>query len=210
MKAIIESRISRALNALRMPFRMVIDRVTTGKGVKKVYGEGLASETVKGAELFQQYGLSSCPPGGTMAVVVPLGGVSTHAMVVATEHAAFGVNLATGEVAVYHQEGHFMHFKNGRIIEVECDEYRVSCKRFQVTATEGASVTTPRLVASGQVEINGLVTGKGGLALSNEGGDAARINGKIDVSEDVIAGGISVVKHHHRESDGGQTDAPSK
>lgn len=191
-----------------MPFRMVIDRVTTGKGVKKVYGEGLARETVKGAELFQQYGLSSCPPGGTMAVVVPLGGVSTHAMVVATEHATFGVDLATGEVAVYHQEGHFMHFKNGRIIEVDCDEYRVNCKRFQVTATEEASVTTPQLVASDQVEVNGLVTGKGGLALSNEGGEAASISGKIVVSEDVIAGGISVVKHHHIDSRGGETDAP--
>lgn len=210
MKDIIDARISRFLNALRKPFRMVIDRVTTGKGVKKVYGEGLASEPVKGAELFQQYGLSSCPPGGTMAVVVPLGGVSTHAMVVATEHAAFGVDLATGEVAVYHQEGHFVHLKNDRIIEVGCDEYRVSCKRYVVTATEQASVNTPKLAASDQVEINGLVTGKGGLALSNEGGEAATISGKIVVSEDVIAGGISVVKHHHRESDGGETDAPSK
>lgn len=210
MKGIIDARIARALNALRKPFRMVIDRVTPGKGVKKVYGEGLANESVKGAELFQQYGLSSCPPGGTMAVVVPLGGVSTHAMVVATEHATFGVNLETGEVAVYHREGHFIHLKNGRLIEVECDDYRIQCKRFEVTATDGASVTTPRLVASDQVEVNGLVTGKGGLALSNESGAAASISGKIIVSEDVIAGGISVVKHHHRESDGGETGAPSR
>lgn len=208
MKEIIDARIRRFLNALRKPFRMVIDRVTAGKGVKKVFGEGLAGEPVVGAELFQQYGFGSCPPSGTMAVVAPLGGVSTHAMVIATEHAAFSVDLDTGEVAMYHKEGHFLHMKNGRIIQANCDEYRVNCKRYVVTATEQASVNTPKLAASDQVEINGLVTGKGGLALSNESGEAARINGKIVVSEDVIAGGISVVKHHHIDSRGVETDAP--
>lgn len=208
MKDIIDARIRRFLNAVRRPFRMVIDRVTTGKGVRKVYGEALAGEPVVGAELFQQYGFGSCPPSGTMAVVAPLGGVSTHAMVVATEHAAFSVDLDTGEVAMYHKEGHFLHMKNGRIIQAECDEYRVNCKRYVVTATDKASVNTPRLVASDQVEINGLVTGKGGLALSNEGGEAARITGKIDVSEDVVAGGVSLVGHRHLDSRGGATDAP--
>lgn len=209
MKDIIDDRIRRFLNAMRKPFRMVIDRVTTGKGVKKVSGEGLSREPVEDVELFQHYGFCSCPPGGTMAVVVPLGGVSSHAMIVATEHAAFGVDLATGESAMYHKEGHFVHMKNGRIVQVDCDTYRVRCKRYEVTATEGANVETPKLAASHVMEVNGALVGKGGLALSNKGGEStATIEGKIDVSEDVIAGGVSLAKHHHKDARGDETDAP--
>lgn len=64
----IDERIRRFFNSVRMPFRIVIDRVTTGKGVKKVTGE-----PVKSAELFQHYGFQSVPPGATMGIAVALG-----------------------------------------------------------------------------------------------------------------------------------------
>lgn len=208
----IDGRIQRFLNSLRFPFRLRIGAVSTGKGVKKVNGEGLAQEPVRDAELFQHYGFGSCPPGGTMGVAVALGGASSHAMVVATEHAAFGVDLATGEVAIYHKEGHFVHLKNGRVVEVECDVYRVNCKQYEVTASAAASVTTPTLSVSDNAVVGGLMTGKGGLAMSNErgGGSAAEIAGTVRVTQDVIAGGISQVGHVHRDSLGGMTDKPAR
>lgn len=207
----IDGRIQRFLNRLRLPFRLLIGGVTAGKGVKKVTGEALAGEAVRDAELFQHYGFGSCPPAGTMGVAVALGGASSHAMIVATEHGAFGVDLATGEVSLYHREGHYVHLKNGRIVEVECDDYLVKCKRYQIDASEKTSINTPTLDASDNVNIGGLVTGKGGIAMSNErgGGRAARIAGTMEVSEDVVARGISQVGHVHKDSLGGQTSKPS-
>lgn len=207
----IDERIRRLLTSVRMPFRMVIARTSTGKGVKKVNGEGLADEAIKDAELFQHYGFQSVPPGGTMGVAVALGGATSHAMIVATEHAAVGINLDTGEVSVVHQEGHFIHLKNGRIIQMECDDYVLRCKTWRVEASEGATMDTPLLYVTDQAQIDGLVTGKGGLALSNNkggGGAVASIEGTMKVSEDVIAGNVSQVGHHHRDSLGGETGSP--
>lgn len=209
---VIDERIRRFFSSVRMPFRMVIGRTSTGKGVKKVTGEGLSDEPVKDAELFQHYGFQSVPPSGTMGVAVALGGATSHAMIVATEHAAVGIDLATGEVSVVHQEGHFIHLKNGRMIEVECDDYVLRCKTWRVEASEGATMDTPMLTATKQVQINGLVTGKGGLALSNEngtgGGRVAKIAGTMEVTDDVVAGGVSQVRHHHKDSVGGETGDP--
>lgn len=208
---IIDERIRRFVNSIRKPFRMVIAGVTTGKGVKKVSGEGLAGEPVRDAEQFQYYGFQSVPPSGTMGVVVPLGGATSHSMVVATEHAAVGIDLATGEVSVVHQEGHYIHLKNGRVIEVECDDYVMRCKTWRVVATDGATLDTPLVAMTNQAQIDGLVTGKGGLALSNEkggGSAAAEIAGTIRVTQDVIAGGVSQVYHHHKDSLGGETGDP--
>lgn len=208
----IDERIRRFFTSIRQPFRMVISRTSTGKGVKKVTGEGLSGEPVRDVELFQHYGYQSVPPAGTMGVAVPLGGVTSHAMIVATEHATVGINLDTGEVAIVHHEGHFIHLKNGKIIEAECVEYVLRCKTYRVEASEGATMDTPIVTMTERAEINGLVTGKGGLALSNENGGegeaVARIAGKLEVTKDIVAGGVSLLGHHHKDSIGGETDDP--
>ena len=209
MIKVIDERIRRFFNSVRMPFRMVIGSTSTGTGVKKVTGEGLADEPVKGAELFQHYGFQSVPPGGTMGVAVALGGSTSHSMIVATEHAAVGIDLATGEVSVVHQEGHYIHLKNGRVIEVECDDYVLRCKTWRVAATEAATMDTPIVTMTKTAQIDGMLTGKGGLNLSNEsGGGAAQISGTVEVTVDVIAAGISQVGHHHKDSVGGNTGKP--
>lgn len=211
MIEIIDARIRRFLNSVRKPFRLIIDKVSTGKGVKKVTGEGLANEPIRDAELFQHYGFQSVPPSGTMGVAVPIGGVTSHSMIVATEHAAVGIDLASGEVSVVHRDGHYIHLKNGRVIEVECDDYVLRCKSWKVVATEDATLETPMVKMSNQAQIGGLVTGKGGLALTDEGGSVgpvARISGAIEVTRDVIAGGISLTGHHHKDSRNANTSKP--
>lgn len=209
MIKIIDERIRRFFNAVRMPFRMVIGSTSTGTGVKKVTGEGLAGEPVRDAEQFQYYGFQSVPPSGTMGVVVPLGGATSHSMLVATEHAAVGIDLATGEVSVVHQEGHYIHLKNGRVIEVECDDYVMRCKTWRVVATEAVTMDTPVVTMTKKAQIGGTLTGTGGLNLSNESGDgAAKISGTVEVTVDVIAAGISQVGHHHEDSVGGITSKP--
>ncbi|NHX34695.1 phage baseplate assembly protein V, partial [Escherichia coli] len=76
---------------------------------------------------------------GTEAIILPLGGRSSHGIVIATEHGAYRLaGLESGEVALYTDEGAKIVLKRGRIIDVECDLYRVNCKQYEVNAEEKA------------------------------------------------------------------------
>ncbi len=72
-----------------------------------------------------------------MGIAVPLNGNTSHTVVVATEHGAYRLTeLKPGEVALYTDEGAKIVLKRGRVIEHECDVYRVKCKRYEVEAEE--------------------------------------------------------------------------
>ncbi|KXA78998.1 phage baseplate protein [Bordetella pseudohinzii] len=206
----IEKRISRALGQLRQAFRAVIARVNSGPSVQLVSGQGVAGEQLRDNELFQHYGFTSCPPSGTMAITLPLGGKTSHGVIIATEHATYRlVGLQEGELAIYTDEGTKMVIKRGRVIETDCDEYRLNCKTFAVNATESSTFTTPTLTASEKAVINGLVTGKGGLALSGgEGGVAAEIDGGLRATGKIQSGNVSLDDHDHNET-GSVTGKPN-
>jgi phage baseplate assembly protein V len=120
--------------------------------------KGLAGEQLQDAELFQHFGFTSCPPAGTQCIVLPIGGQTSHAIIIATENGAYRLQVASGEMAIYSDEGAFVHIKKGRIVEVECDEYLVKTKKYTVetedygvTASAGATFETPLLKASDQL-----------------------------------------------------------
>jgi len=112
----IDERIHRALGKLvRLPARAVIKALETGLKVQKVQVKVLHSEVLNGAELFQQYGFTSAPPEDCEAVVVPIGGKSNHAIVIATEDRRYRpTTLERGEAACYTEEGLLLHFKKGK------------------------------------------------------------------------------------------------
>lgn len=113
----IDARVARAMNQVRKAFRAVLSRTNTAPGVSLVQAEGLAGEAIRDAELFQHFGLTSAPPAGTMAVVLPIGGKTAHGVVVATEHASFRIaDLGDGEVAVYDAHGHSVELRQSGIV----------------------------------------------------------------------------------------------
>lgn len=133
----IDKRIGRALGQIRQAFRAVIARVNSSPSVQLLSGQGVAGEQLRDNELFQHYGFTSCPPSGTMAIALPLGGKTSHGVIIATEHATYRlVGLQEGELAIYTDEGTKLVMKRGRVIETDCDEYRLTCKTFTVNATE--------------------------------------------------------------------------
>ncbi|EKN5087384.1 phage baseplate assembly protein V, partial [Yersinia enterocolitica] len=154
-------------------------------------------------ELFQHYGFTSNPLPGTMAVILPLGGATSHGIVIATEHGSYRLKgLKSGEVALYTDEGAKIVLKRGRIIDVECDTYRVKCKNYEVDAEEEAYFNTPMVTASQQVTAEAKITGNGGMAI--KGGTGAAFEGNIGqtggnytTDGDVQAGNISLTGHHH-------------
>lgn len=182
----IRRQIDRALGGIRTAFRAVITLIESGAGVQLAQGEGLAGEPVQAAEVFQHYGLTSHPPAGSMAVVLPLGGKTSHGIVIATEHGSYRLQgLQSGEVALYSDEGDSVVLRRGRVIELTTETLRI-------TAPTGVEITTETLTVTGRI------VGQSGLAISGGSGAAAQIAGSLEVTGgDVSADGYGLKTHHH-------------
>ncbi|MCD0491415.1 phage baseplate assembly protein V [Chromobacterium violaceum] len=203
----IDKRISRALSSVRQAFRSVLTRVNSAGSVQLVQADALAGEQLQDNELFQHYGYTSNPPPGTMAVVLPMGGRTSHGIIIATEHGNYRLQaLKPGEVALYTDEGAKIVLKRGRVIETDCDVFRVNCKQWEVNASASAAFNTPTLTASAELTAQGQINGNGGLAI--QGGSGASVTGKLVATEDVVGGGKSLIGHKHPGDSGGVTGNP--
>lgn len=204
----VDQRIQRAMSGVRQAFRGVLTRADSASATQLVQADGLAGERLQDNELFQHYGFTSNPLPGTMAVVLPIGGRTSHGIVIATEHGSYRLKaLEAGEVALYTDEGAKIVLKRGRVIETECDVFRVNCKQWEVNASDKADFNTPMLTASAQLTVQGQFSGNGGMAL--QGGSGAVITGGLTATADVVAGGKSLMSHTHPGDSGGVTGAPN-
>ncbi|WP_414739755.1 phage baseplate assembly protein V [Microvirgula aerodenitrificans] len=204
----VDQRIQRAMSGVRQAFRGVLTRADSASATQLVQADGLAGERLQDNELFQHYGFTSNPLPGTMAVVLPIGGRTSHGIVIATEHGSYRLKaLEAGEVALYTDEGAKIVLKRGRVIETECDVFRVNCKQWEVNASDKADFNTPMLTASAQLTAQGQFSGNGGMAL--QGGSGAVITGGLTATADVVAGGKSLMSHTHPGDSGGVTGAPN-
>lgn len=199
----------------RSAFRGVINLVKSKPQHQLTQVSGLSGEVLQDVELMQHFGFTSVPPAGTQAVVIPLGGKTTHGIVVATENGAFRVaGLESGEVAIYDESGSTIILKKGRVVEVDCDLYKVKCKQYEVDAETSANFKTPLLETDKIFTAQGQINGNGGMAV--QGGSGATFNGDVvqqggsfTTDGDVVAGGKSLISHAHNEQgDGKPTSAP--
>ncbi|HGN0356823.1 TPA: phage baseplate assembly protein V [Proteus mirabilis] len=199
----INQRINQALNGIRMAFRAVLNATESHGKVQIMQGEGLSGESLQGQEIFQHYGFTSHPLPGTEAIILPLGGCSSHSIVIATEHGAYRLaGLESGEVALYTDEGAKIVLKRGRIIDVECDLYRVNCKQYEVNAEDKADFNTPMVTTREQLTAMQQITGYGGMAIkggkgANFEGNITQTSGSYQTDGNVKAGDISLVGHKH-------------
>ena len=91
----------------------------------------------------------------------------------------------------------------------------INCTTATVNASSSVTLDTPKTDITGVLNVTGLITGKGGLAVSGGGGAAVTVSGnmslegQIDASSDVKAGGISLMNHVHTEQgDGADVSKP--
>jgi len=73
-------------SGVRQAFRGVLNRINSSNPIQTAQVAGLADETLQDVEHIQQFGFTSNPPAGTEAIIIPLGGTSTHGIIVATEN----------------------------------------------------------------------------------------------------------------------------
>ncbi|HEI3301031.1 TPA: phage baseplate assembly protein [Escherichia coli] len=211
----VNQRVQQALATVRQAFRVVTGTVDSSTKVQLLQLNGLAGEQLDGAEYFQHYGLTTSPPPGSMGIAVPLNGNTSHTVVVATEHGAYRLTeLKPGEVALYTDEGAKIVLKRGRVIETECDIYRVKCNSFEVEAKDSAGFITPQLTASEQLIAEGKISGNGGMAIKGgKGKYTATFEGNINhtsgviTSVDVTINGVKIGTHKH-PTPHGMSDTP--
>lgn len=151
MIAQIDSRIRRALGGIRLAFRGVVSLVKAAGAVQMMQVEGMSGERLQDAELFQQFGFTSNPPAGTMAIVLPIGGKTAHGIVIATENGNLRLKgLASGEMAIYNQWGDHVILSSDR--------------RMKVISAVAVDITTPLVTASGDLHVQGNIVAQGDIS----------------------------------------------
>ncbi|MCO6514489.1 MULTISPECIES: phage baseplate assembly protein V [Snodgrassella] len=190
------SIISDSQTSVRQAFRGVLNRVNASEPMQTAQVAGLADETLQDVEHVQQFGFTSNPPPGTEAIIIPLGGTTTHGIVIATENGDYRIkSLAPGEVAIYNQSGASITLKNGKVINIDCNELNIN-------ASAGVNITAPDVNCSQQLTANGQINGNGGMAVrggsgATFSGNIAQTDGSYSTTGDVTAGSISLTNHDH-------------
>lgn len=199
----IESRIRRALSALRLPFRARLTALNGAPGLQLAQGQALAGEQLQAVEMVQQFGFTSGVPAGSQLIVLPLAGRTAASVIIATENGSFRVQVGSGETCVYNQWGAKITLKQDKIIEVECDHFIVKAKEsidmqtktWTAQASEGTTFTSPSLTFGGM----------DGATASAKLSANMDVQGQIVSTADQVAGGISTIHHTHTGDSGGTT-----
>ncbi len=125
--------------------RGVLNLVNAGAAVQTMQATFHEDETRDGLEHFEGYGFTSNPPAGSEVAAVFVGGDRSHGVIVGIGDRAFRLaGLASGEVALYTDEGDKLVFKRGRKLEIET-------LTVTVKAPDGMRFETNQLDVTGQV-----------------------------------------------------------
>ncbi|MDD1147143.1 phage baseplate assembly protein [Pseudomonas sp. TNT2022 ID357] len=104
-----------------------------------------AGEVNDDMEHFEPYGFTSNPLAGAEGIATFLGGDRSHAVVLVVADRRYRLQaLAAGEVAIYTDEGDKIHFKRGRVIDIDT-------ATLNIRASSGVNIDSPTLSMSGKI-----------------------------------------------------------
>ena len=176
----------------------------------------LAGETRDGLEHFEPYGLTSEPlkDGMPEALALFFDGDRSHGVVVCVADRRYRLKVEPGEVAIYDDIGQKVHLTRSGIEVFTPKNLAASIGgSASVTVSGSTTLTCPTVTIdsqtvhlTGSLTVDGAIVGTGGLTVS--GGSGASVTGSITVSDDVTAGGISLMTHTHGCPQGGDTTPP--
>lgn len=133
----------------------------------------LAGEMKSGMEHFEPYGFTSNAHPGAEGIALFVGGDRSHGVVVCVADRKFRLQgLKSGEVALYTDEGDRLHFKRGRVIEVET-------LTLKVKADDAVEFDTPVIRTTGRIESAGdqVAGGVSQMQHVHEGSDKKPVAG---------------------------------
>jgi phage baseplate assembly protein V len=101
---------------LLMIGRGIIRLVNDAHGMQRIQMDGLAGEVLDDVERMQEYGFTSVPLNGAVAVFVALAGERANSLVIAVDDRRYRLSgLNAGEVALYDDLGQSVHLKRNGI-----------------------------------------------------------------------------------------------
>ena len=114
-----------------------------------------AGEVKDGLEHLEPYGFTSNPLAGAEVLTAFIGGDRSHGVVIVASDRRYRIKeMAPGEVALYTDEGDRIHFKRGRIIDIETSTLNIK-------ALTAVNFDTPTITQTGQIVSQGDQIAKG-------------------------------------------------
>ena len=154
-------------------------------------------------EHLEPFGFTSAPPKGSEAIVLSLGGNTSHSLVLLCGHRRYKMQIAEGEAALYNQHGDFVHIKDNREIEVE-SAVKVSLNAPKTECTGdlnvlGKTTLQDTLTVAKAASLQDTLTVVGATTVSTLQGESAVF------SAGLVVAGISFTMHFHDYTDNGNT-----
>lgn len=132
-----------------MMARGTVVLAAAGKMMQSLQVRITAGELKDNVEHFEPYGMTSNPLPGAEVLAMFLGGDRSHAVVVVASDRRYRITeLKPGEVAIYTDEGDKIHFKRGRIIDIET-------ATLNIKATTAVNIDTPVINQTGKIVSTG-------------------------------------------------------
>lgn len=132
-----------------MMARGTVVLAAAGKMMQSLQVRLTAGELKDNVEHFEPYGMTSNPLPGAEVLAMFLGGDRSHAVVVVASDRRYRITeLKPGEVAIYTDEGDKIHFKRGRIIDIET-------ATLNIKATTAVNIDTPVINQTGKIVSTG-------------------------------------------------------
>lgn len=137
------------MNMKNMLARGTVVLVNATKKLQGLQVRLTAGELKDGAEHFEPYGFTSNPQPGAEVLAAFIGGDRSHAVVLVAADRRYRIQtMASGEVAIYTDEGDYIHFKRGRIIDIET-------QTLNIKATTAVNIDSPVINQTGQIVSQG-------------------------------------------------------
>ena len=146
--------LDRVLNPLRRGLahivtRAVVTLVNDAAKMQALQVSLLADEQLDGVEHWQPYGFTAHPLAGAEALVLSVGGHRAHSVVVSCADRRYRlVGMEGGEVAIFTDEKDKIHFKRGRVIDIETHTLNIQ-------AATAVNFDTPLITSTGRIESAG-------------------------------------------------------
>jgi phage baseplate assembly protein V len=126
-------------------------------------------------EHLEPYGYTSCPHEGAEGFAAFLGADRSHGVVLVVADRRYRLQgLQAGEVAIYTDEGDKIHFKRGRIIDIETGT-------LNIRATTAVHFDTPTITQTGEVVSQGDQVAGGISQINHIHGQVQSGNGQSGV-----------------------------
>ncbi|CAM3376879.1 hypothetical protein BZK31_18825 [Pseudomonas floridensis] len=108
-----------------------------------------AGEVRGDMEHFEPYGFTSNPLAGAEGIAAFIGGDRSHGLLLVVADRRYRLQgLESGEVAIYTDEGDKVHFKRGKVIEIQTNTLNIK-------AATAVNFETPQITQTGKIVSQG-------------------------------------------------------